>query len=106
MELIDKHIRELEKACAYHNVNELYAFDSVLTDNFNADSDIDFVASILSEDPIEYAENYYNLKFQLEEIFNKRIDLFEQKALRNKTFENILNKQKMLVYAKRNQGVA
>jgi len=87
-------------------VNELYAFGSVLTDQFNVESDIDFIVSIVSTDPIEYAENYFELKFELEKIFNRKVDLLEQKAIRNKTFEHLVNKQKMLVYARRNQGVA
>ncbi len=106
MELIDKHKDELDKACSTFKVNELYAFGSVLTDKFNPDSDIDFIVSILSNDPIEYAENYFDLKFELERIFRRKVDLLEQKAIRNKAFENLVNKQKLLVYARRNQGMA
>ncbi|HMQ49332.1 MAG TPA: nucleotidyltransferase domain-containing protein [Saprospiraceae bacterium] len=106
MELINKHRKELEKACSTFKVKELYAFGSILTDKFKSDSDIDFIVSILSNDPIEYAENYFELKFELERIFKRKIDLLEQKAIRNKTFENLVNQQKMLVYASRNQGMA
>ncbi len=102
MELINRHKQELDRACSIFNVNELYAFGSILTDKFNMESDIDFIVSIVSNDPIEYAENYFELKFELERIFNRKIDLLEQKAIRNKTFENLVNKQKMLVYARRN----
>ncbi|MCC7506988.1 MAG: nucleotidyltransferase domain-containing protein [Saprospiraceae bacterium] len=106
MELINKHRKELTAACSANNVDELYAFGSVLTDKFDAESDIDFIVSILSTDPIEYAESYFELKFELERIFKRKIDLLEQKAIKNKVFENLVNKQKMLVYARRNQSVA
>lgn len=106
MELINKYKKELDKACSTFEVDELYAFGSVLTDKFNSISDIDFIVSIMSKDPIEYAENYFELKFELERIFKRKIDLLEQKTIRNKAFENLVNKQKMLVYARRNQGVA
>jgi len=106
MELINKHQKELTAACSANNVDELYAFGSVLTDKFDAESDIDFIVSILSTDPIEYAESYFELKFELERIFKRKIDLLEQKAIKNKVFENLVNKQKMLVYARRNQSVA
>jgi uncharacterized protein len=106
MELINKHKKELDKACSAFKVNELYAFGSILTDKFNSESDIDFIVSIVSDDPIEYAENYFELKFELERIFSRKIDLLEQKAIRNKFFEKLISKQKMLVYARRNQGVA
>ena len=100
MELMKKYQKELNKACSTFMVDELYAFGSILTDKFNAQSDIDFIVSIKSEDPIEYAENYFNLKFELEDIFKRKIDLLEQKAIRNKAFENLINQKKMLVYAR------
>ena len=106
MELIEKYRNELNKACTTFNVEELYAFGSILTDKFNSKSDIDFIVLISSNDPIEYAENYFELKFELERIFKRKIDLLEQKAIRNKTFGNSVNKHKILVYARRNQGVA
>lgn len=100
MELIDKHRIEVENACSTFKVNELYAFGSVLTNTLSPESDIDFIVSIMANDPIEYAENYFDLKFELERIFKRKIDLLEQKAIRNKVFENYINKQKMLVYAR------
>jgi predicted nucleotidyltransferase len=98
MELINRHLKELITACSACKVDKLYAFGSVLTNQFNPESDLDFIVSILSDDPIEYAENYFELKFALEKIFRRKIDLLEQKAIRNKTFEDFVNKQKRLVY--------
>lgn len=106
MELINKHRKALNKACSTYNVNELYVFGSILTAQFNPKSDIDFIVTLSSSDPIQYAENYFELKFELERIFKRKIDLLEAKAIRNKTFENLVNKQKKLVYARQDQGVA
>ena len=106
MDLIATYRNELDNICSKLNVEELYAFGSILTEKFNVDSDIDFIVSMQAKDPIEYAENYFALKFELERIFQRKIDLLEEKAIRNKTFESIINKQKRLVYARRNQGVA
>ncbi len=106
MNLIDKHQGELISACRNSNVSELYVFGSILTEAFHAQSDIDFIVSINSEDPIEYAENYFKLKFALEDIFKREIDLLEQKAIRNKTFADLVNQKKKLVYARSNKSVA
>ncbi|MBL7827378.1 MAG: nucleotidyltransferase domain-containing protein [Saprospiraceae bacterium] len=106
MELINKYQKELKNACMKFSVDELYAFGSILTDRFNADSDIDFVVSMSAKDPVEYAENYFDFKFELENIFKRKIDLLEQKAIKNKTFEQLINRQKILVYARSNQGLA
>ncbi len=106
MELINNHLEELFNICSIHKVDELYAFGSILTDRFNLESDIDFIVSIFENDPIKYAENYFELKFELEKLFNRKIDLLEQKAIRNKTFKELINQKKTLIYARRNQGVA
>lgn len=102
MGLIEQHRDQLAVACEKHRVSELYAFGSVLTDQFEPNSDIDFIVSIQSEDPIEYAEHYFELKFALEQIFNRQIDLLEQKAIRNKLFAELINDKKQLVYARGN----
>jgi len=106
MDLFESYRKELNEACTSFNVDELYAFGSVLTSTFNANSDLDFMVTISSIDPLEYAENYFALKFELELIFNRKIDLLEQKAIKNKPFACMVNKKKMLVYARRNQGLA
>ncbi len=106
MELIKKHQTELNQACKNFQVNELYAFGSIVTENFNKKSDIDFIVSINSKDPIEYGENYFQLKFELERIFKRKIDLLEQKAIRNEIFKDLLNQKKVIVYARGNQGLA
>jgi len=106
MQLIEKNQIELEKACEAYQVEQLYAFGSILTDTFDDESDVDFIVSIYSKDPIDYAENYFSLKFELEKILGRTIDLLEQKAIRNKTFESLVNQKKVLVYGRRNQGMA
>lgn len=106
MELLQKHQAELNKACINAQVDELYVFGSVLSERFNEESDIDFIVSIHSLDPIEYGENYFQLKFELEKIFKRKIDLLEQKAIRNELFKEFVNKTKKLVYARRGKRVA
>ncbi|GJM33642.1 MAG: hypothetical protein DHS20C18_26430 [Saprospiraceae bacterium] len=106
MNLLNVHRKELTEACIHAKVEELYAFGSILTDKFTEESDIDFIVSIKSEDPIEYGEHYFELKFKLEEIFNRKIDLLEQKAIRNELFRDLIDQKKMLVYARTNQSVA
>lgn len=106
MKLIGKYKEALNNACFKYKVDALYAFGSVLTDKFNQKSDLDFIVSIKSVDPLEYAENYFDLKFELEKIFNRKIDLLELRAIKNKVFEQIINKDKKLVYASSDQSVA
>ena len=104
MDLIKKHQEELDKICLTSNVDELYVFGSILTDKFGSKSDIDFIVSLLSIDPIEYAENYFQLKFGLEKVFQRKIDLLELKSIKNRTFERLINRSKKLVYGRRNKA--
>jgi len=98
VEIINRHRKELERACARYRVKALYVFGSVLSERFHPESDIDFLVAIDSNDPLEYAELYFALKFELERIFQRKIDLLELKALRNQRFKSIIDKEKILVF--------
>ena len=70
-----------------------------MTDEFTESSDIDLIVEIDSDDPLEYADNYFNLKFALEEIFKRQIDLLENKAVKNQYLRENIDKSKSLLYA-------
>jgi len=80
-------------------VKSLYAFGSVLTNRFNNNSDIDLIVDINSENPLEYADCYFNLKFALQELFNRPVDLLENKAIKNDYLRQEIDNYKQLIYA-------
>ena len=43
-------------------------------------------------------DNYFDLKFSLEEILKREIDLLEEKSIRNPYFLEAVNHQKQLIY--------
>ncbi len=98
MLIIDIHINEIQKLCLQNKVKSLYVFGSVLHEGFNSQSDIDLVVDFNHIETADYADNYYNLKFGLQKIFHRQIDLLEQKAIKNPYFLHQLNLQKKLVY--------
>lgn len=81
-----------------HHVKHLYAFGSVLTHRFNTDSDIDLIVDFEPVDALQYADNYYDLKFSLQDVFQKRVDLLEEKAIKNPYFREVVDKQRQLIY--------
>ncbi len=97
MLIIDRHINEIEKLCLENKVKSLYVFGSILNENFNSQSDIDLVVDFNNIEIAEYADNYYNLKFGLQKLLHRQIDLLEQKAIKNPYFLQQLNLQKKLV---------
>ena len=95
---LDSYIDEINMLCANHKVRRLFAFGSVLNSEFHIDSDVDLVVDFNTTDPFEYAENYFGLKFALQELLNRQIDLLEQKALKNKYLVESINNTKKVLY--------
>ena len=98
MNRLDKYTSEIIKLCESHKVKSLYAFGSILNDTFNDKSDIDLIVDFQQIDVLEYADNYFDLKFSLEEILKRSIDLLEEKAIKNPYFRQAVNQQRQLVY--------
>ena len=95
---LDNFIDRIQGICARHKVRNLIAFGSVTSADFSDESDIDLLVDINSSDPIDYAENYFSLKFSLEDLLKRPIDLLEHKALKNRYLVNSINLSKKLLY--------
>lgn len=100
MKELSNHIDQIRKICESNNVKTLFTFGSVTTDEFMSDSDIDLVVDIDDQDPISYSDYYFNLKFELEKIFNRRIDFLESKAIKNPYLKRQIEENKVLVYGR------
>jgi len=94
------HIEQIKQLCNMHHVKTLFAFGSVLSDRFKTGSDIDLVVDIDSKDPIDYSDNYFALKFQLENILSRSIDLLEDKAIKNPFLKKQIDNTKVLIYGR------
>lgn len=96
--ILTNHIADISKICAIYGVKHLYVFGSSLTEKFNAASDIDFLVDFLPITTSDYADNYYGLKFSLENILNRKLDLLEEAAIRNPYFLEAIQNKKQLLY--------
>jgi predicted nucleotidyltransferase len=97
---LNTHIERINDLCNAHSVKSLFAFGSVVSNKLNTESDIDLIVDIDSNDPIDYADNYFALKFQLEDIFKRDIDLLEAKSLNNPYLKKQIDNTKVLVYGR------
>lgn len=95
---LNDYIKDITDLCKMHKVKTLFVFGSVITDSFRPDSDIDFIVDIKTNDPIDYAENYFELKFKLQDLLKKPIDLLEQKGIKNKYLIQSINNSKRMLY--------
>ena len=98
MKKIQIHQNAIAQLCKKYNVEKLYVFGSILTEKFNDNSDIDFIVKFHQLDLSNYADNYFDLKFSLEEILKREIDLLEEKSIKNPYFLEVVNHQKHLIY--------
>jgi predicted nucleotidyltransferase len=88
----------VQKLCESHHVKRLFAFGSVVKGGFNSESDLDFVVQLSDINPFDYSDNYFNLKFGLESLFNRQIDLLEEKAISNSFLKSEIDRTKVLIY--------
>ena len=98
MNQLASYKQQINELCVNHKVKSLYAFGSVLTADFNSKSDIDLIVDFKEMDVADYADNYFDLKFSLQNMFNRSVDLLEEQAIKNPYFKQALNQKKELVY--------
>lgn len=98
MSELELNIGQINQLCKQYKVKSLYAFGSVLTKDFNNSSDIDLIVDFEKVDAAQYADNYFDFKFSLEDLLHRDIDLLEEKAIHNPYFRQVVESEKQLVY--------
>lgn len=98
MSIVASHIAQIQSLCKENKVKKLYLFGSVLTTEFNENSDIDFLVDFIDLPPTEYTIRYFSLKFSLEEVFGRPVDLLERESLKNPYLIQGIDMHKELVY--------
>ena len=98
MGLIETYKEQILLLCENYKVKSLYSFGSVNSKLFTVNSDVDLMVDFNTTDPLEYTENYFELKFALEKILNRSIDLLENKAIKNPFLRKSIDSSKVLIY--------
>jgi len=98
MSVLKTYKKQIFELCEAHKVRHLYAFGSVLTSNFSEDSDVDLIVDFNDVDVKDYADNYFDFKFSLQNVLNRQIDLLELQAIKNPYFKQVVDQSKELVY--------
>ncbi|KAA6346289.1 hypothetical protein EZS27_006167 [termite gut metagenome] len=96
--ILTNSIPKIASLCERYKVKKLYAFGSVLTDKFNNQSDIDLVVDFKEIDLKDYADNYFDLQYSLENVLGREVDLLEDKAIRNPILRKNIEISKQLIY--------
>jgi predicted nucleotidyltransferase len=81
MLFLERYQQQISGICQKYRVKNLSVFGSALTEHFNENSDIDFLIEL--DGAADGIKRYMNVKFELEELFLRSVDLVMPKAIKN-----------------------
>jgi uncharacterized protein len=88
----------IEYICRSLPVKRLGIFGSALTDNFKPESDLDMLVIFDSNQKIDTFTAYFELKEQLEKLFNRKVDLTVDKPFKNAVFKKSVENTRTVIY--------
>lgn len=98
MKLIEKNIQAISALCKKHKVQRMFVFGSILTNRFNDDSDVDLLVDFNKAEVEDYFTNFFDLKYALQNLFGRNVDLVEEQTIRNPYLKQCIDASKTLVY--------
>ena len=87
----------ISRICATYGIKSLTAFGGVLSDEFNENSDIDFLLELHGTE--SGMVRYMNTKLELEELFQRPVDLVMPKSIKNERLKRYIYEKTRTVYA-------
>ncbi|MGB3779080.1 MAG: nucleotidyltransferase domain-containing protein [Tunicatimonas sp.] len=104
--MLADRLGSIRRLCATHRVKSLFAFGSVCTDTFGADSDVDLLVAFHPMDYGDYADTYFTLAEQLEHLLDRPVDLVTDKSLSNPYFIKSVNESKAQLWRTRSRNIS
>ena len=99
--ILENHLDQIGLLCRTNGVNRLFAFGSVVNEEFNPEkSDLDFLVEVNEPDPLKKGRYLLNLWDSLEMLFKRKVDLLTPESLRNPYLIKSINHNKVLIYEK------
>ena len=100
IDLIQNKIGDIIAACKEHHVESIALFGSAAKNAMHEDSDIDFLVDFSDDiDVLDYADNYFSLLDQLQEILKRKVDLVSSGSLKNPVLKEEIYRSKVDLYA-------
>ncbi len=90
---------KLSELCAIYGIKCLELFGSATRADFDQEnSDLDFLIEFITNNAVGAFDRYFGLKEDLEQLFQRPVDLVEIKAIKNPYFRQAIERDKVLVY--------
>ena len=98
--ILNEKKEEIVLLCNKYQVSRLELFGSATSHDFDTDtSDLDFLVEFKEMQPGEHAKAYFDLQEELQNIFQRDVDLVEIRAIRNPFFLQAIELTRLLIYA-------
>lgn len=97
---IESKLADVARICRSRRVQRMELFGSAAGARFDPNrSDLDFLVTFQELAPGEYADAYFGLLEDLQQLFCRPIDLVVESAIENPYFRQTVNATRKLVYA-------
>jgi uncharacterized protein len=97
--LIEAQREALGDLCRRHHVRRLEVFGSAARGDFDPEhSDLDFLVEFLAGEEGEGFGSYFDLRFSLEELFGRKVDLVTASSVRNPYFVTDIAQSRTTLY--------
>lgn len=93
---IDQFRQRVQKVCRDLSLQRLDLVGSAAREDFAADSDVDVLVSFGGDEGL--FRRYFDLKERLEEIFERPVDVIEERAVKNPYFKRMIEKDRIRIY--------
>ena len=96
---IEQQRSAMAALCRQYRVRKLRLFGSAATGAFvPATSDLDFVAEFANTQSRDYPDRYLDFAEALEKLFNRRVDVITERAIRNPYFRAEVERTAQVIY--------
>lgn len=102
VDAVKNNLEAIYGACKKYHVESLYLFGSAARGNdFSKSSDLDFLYRFKQNEikELEYADNFFDLKFYLEALTGREVDLISADHLTNPYLISKIEESKIKLYA-------
>lgn len=89
---------KIKKICVDLHLKSFALFGSVITDKFGAESDIDILVEFDPQKNENLFDAYFTLKEDLENIFNRPVDIVIERSVRNPFLKRSIDSTKRTIY--------
>ena len=97
--LVSERAVEIAAICRRHHVKRLEVFGSAAVGDFDPESsDIDFLVDFGDAPRKPWYGNHFDLKADLEKLFERDVDLVDEKGIKNPYFRKSVNETREQVY--------